>query len=32
MPIPTHDEIREPALKLLKENNVLKLKEFELRV
>lgn len=29
MPIPTHDEIRIPALKLLKENGLLKLKEFE---
>ncbi|MFW2600642.1 restriction endonuclease [Aliarcobacter butzleri] len=29
MPIPTHDEIRLPALKLLKEKGVLKLKDFE---
>lgn len=29
MPIPTHDEIRVPALRLLKEKGVLKLKEFE---
>jgi restriction system protein len=30
MPIPTHDEIRVPALRLLNEKGVLKLKEFEL--
>ena len=29
MSIPTHDEIRVPALKLLKEKGVLKLKDFE---
>lgn len=29
MSIPTHDEIRVPALKLLKENGILKLKDFE---
>ncbi len=29
MPIPTHDEIRLPALKLLKEKGILKLKDFE---
>ena len=29
MPIPTHDEIRIPALKLLKEKGILKLKDFE---
>ncbi|PUE64248.1 restriction endonuclease [Arcobacter lacus] len=29
MSIPTHDEIRVPALKLLKEKGILKLKEFE---
>lgn len=30
MPIPTHDEIRVPALKLLKEKGILKLKDFEI--
>lgn len=30
MPIPTHDEIRAPALRLLNEKGILKLKEFEL--
>ncbi len=30
MPIPTHDEIRIPALKLLKEKGILKLKDFEI--
>lgn len=30
MPIPNHEEIRVPALKLLTENETLKLKEFEL--
>ncbi|MDX4071638.1 MULTISPECIES: restriction endonuclease [Arcobacteraceae] len=30
MPIPTHDELRLPALKLLKEKGLLKLKEFEI--
>lgn len=29
MSIPTHDAIRVPALKLLKEKGILKLKEFE---
>jgi restriction system protein len=29
MPIPTHDEIRLPALQLLKDKGILKLKEFE---
>ncbi len=29
MPIPTHDEIRVPALKLLQEKGILKLKDFE---
>lgn len=29
MPIPKHDDIRIPALKLLKERGILKLKEFE---
>ena len=30
MTIPKHDDIRFPALKLLSENDILKLKEFEL--
>ncbi|MDN5046632.1 restriction endonuclease [Aliarcobacter butzleri] len=30
MPIPTHDEIRIPALELLKEKEILKLKDFEI--
>lgn len=29
MPIPTHDELRVPALRLLKEKGILKLKDFE---
>lgn len=30
MPIPKHDDIRIPALKLLSENDMLRLKDFEL--